>query len=166
MRSLFLSCLLALVAACRAAPSPPASADAVAASASAEPQSQADADAIAPATNDDDGLAAAPAALVGDYHLTGIHDGAAVCSAHLTADSAIGGWGLELEPACIEKLGAPEDAEVWSVDADGQLLFLDATRRVLRRFRANADGDHVSLAAADGGEDKGEHSLFLQRADP
>lgn len=112
---------------------------------------------------DNDGLAPAPAALVGNYSLYGIYDGDPSCSVRLTDGSAIGGWVLELEPACIDTLGVSPDVEVWSVDAAGAIVFMDGARTVSRRLLMSGDGDYVSRVQADGGQDVGVRSLVLQR---
>lgn len=146
-----LALLLLVLAASPASSSPPPP---VAAGAGAAAQTSGSAE-IKPARAAEDGLAAAPD-LRGEYVIPGVYDGDPTCMATLTGDSAIGGWALRLEPKCTTELELPEEAAVWTVNANGEVLILDDTRKAFRRFTPTAEDDFVSHA-------DGQRSLELQR---
>lgn len=92
----------------------------------------------------------APNDYAGDWTLSGVSEGAAVCDVILTADEAIGGWAVELAADCQDKFKLPEDIAAWTVLQNGGIGFIDPLRHVVLTFGPADIGGYIATPA--GGE--------------
>lgn len=83
--------------------------------------------------------------IVGNYRLSGILPGAPTCTLFLSADPSEGGWALYMDEGCVNPFGFTEQAQAWFADEDtGEIVFIDAQRQPLVRYRPTNEGSYVS----------------------
>lgn len=99
----------------------------------------------------------APKDYAGAWTLSGVSEGAEVCTLTFTSEPAIGGWGLQLADDCQGKFDLSEDIAAWTVYPDGAIGFIDPLRHALLRFEPSGIGGYVAQPA------KGE-PISLDRA--
>ena len=89
----------------------------------------------------------APKDYAGKWTLSGVSEGDAACTLTLTAEQAIGGWGVDLPKDCIDRFGATEDAAAWTVVPGGAIAFIDPLLHVLLKFEPTEIGGYVAHPA-------------------
>jgi hypothetical protein len=99
-----------------------------------------------------------PAGYAGQWTISGVTEGAEVCTITLGEEAAIGGWSIEVPQDCIDRLGVPPDVAAWTVYPDGAIGLIDPLRKVLLKFAPTEIGGYV--AEPEGGE-----PLALDQAD-
>lgn len=92
----------------------------------------------------------APKDYAGQYTLSGVSEGAAVCRLTLTDEQAIGGWSVTLAKDCHGKFGLSDDIAAWTVLANGSIGFIDPLRKVVLRFEPVVAGGYVAQRAGAG----------------
>lgn len=90
----------------------------------------------------------APKDYAGNWTLSGVSEGDAVCTLTLTDEGAIGGWGIAIPQDCFSKFGLSRDIAAWTVDPGGAISFIDPLRKAKLRFEPTAIGGYVAGAGA------------------
>jgi hypothetical protein len=90
----------------------------------------------------------APADYAGPWTISGVTEGAEVCTIILGGEPAIGGWTVDVPQDCIDKLGVPEDVAAWTVYPDGAVGLIDPLREVLLMFTPTDIGGYVAEPGA------------------
>lgn len=101
----------------------------------------------------------APKDYAGKWTISGLSEGAEVCTVTLGAEQAIGGWSLDVPKDCFQKFGFSEDVAAWTVYQDGAIGFIDPLRKMLLKFEPVEIGGYVATP------DEGE-GLSLDRFKP
>lgn len=86
----------------------------------------------------------APKDYAGKWTLSGVSEGADVCTVTLGAEGAIGGWTLDVPKDCFDKFGFSEDVAAWTVHGDGAIGFIDPLRKEKLRFEPVEIGGYVA----------------------
>lgn len=89
----------------------------------------------------------APKDYAGDWTLSGVSEGAAVCDVILSADQAIGGWSVQPAADCQDKFPLSGDIAAWTVLSGGAIGFIDPLRHVVLTFRPVPAGGYVATPA-------------------
>lgn len=86
----------------------------------------------------------APKDYAGQWTISGVSEGAEVCTVTLGDEGAIGGWVLDVPKDCFEKFGFSEDVAAWTVYPDGAIGFINPLRKMLLRFEPAPIGGYVA----------------------
>lgn len=89
----------------------------------------------------------APRDYAGKWNLSGVSEGDAACTLTLTAEEAIGGWGVDLPKDCVDQFGVTGDVAAWTIAPGGAIAFIDPLRHVVLRFDPVAAGGYVASPA-------------------
>lgn len=89
----------------------------------------------------------APKDYAGKYTISGLSEGADVCTVTLGSEGAIGGWTLTVPKDCFQKFGATKDVAAWTVYPDGAIGFIDPLRKVKLKFEPSQIGGYVAHPA-------------------
>ncbi|MES2035507.1 MAG: AprI/Inh family metalloprotease inhibitor, partial [Pseudomonadota bacterium] len=101
----------------------------------------------------------APKDYAGKWTLSGLSEGADVCTVDLGDEGAIGGWTIKVPKDCVQKFGVSTDIAAWTVYPDGAIGFIDPMRKLLLKFEPSQIGGYVATP------DEGE-GLSLDRVTP
>jgi len=101
----------------------------------------------------------APKDYAGKYTISGLSEGADVCTVNLGSEGAIGGWALKVPKDCFQKFGFSQDVAAWTVYPDGAIGFIDPLRKLKLKFEPSQIGGYVATP------DEGE-GLSLDRVVP
>lgn len=99
-----------------------------------------------------------PTDYAGQWTISGVTEGAEVCTITLGDDAAIGGWSINVPQDCVDRLDVPPDVAAWTLYPGGAIGLIDPLRKALLKFAPTDIGGYV--AEPDGGE-----PLSLDRAD-
>ncbi len=100
-----------------------------------------------------------PPDYAGPWTISGVTEGAEVCTIALGSEAAIGGWTLDVPQDCVDRLAVPEDVAAWTLYPDGAIGFIDPMRRLLLKFEPTDIGGYVTKP--DAGD-----PLALDRVNP
>lgn len=89
----------------------------------------------------------APKDYAGKWTISGLSEGADVCTLTLGSEGAIGGWELKVPKDCFQKFGFSQDVAAWTVYPDGAIGFIDPLRKVKLRFEPSEIGGYVATPA-------------------
>ena len=79
--------------------------------------------------------------MVGDFVLAQEDETLPTCAVSFTDRAAAGGWAVEMPEACPAPYPTADQIAAWNVDdADGSVLLMDATGKVVMRLLEDEDG--------------------------
>lgn len=90
----------------------------------------------------------APRDYAGRWTLSGVSEGDEACTLTLTSGQAIGGWGVDVPKACVDRFAWSADIGAWTVLPNGAIAFIDPLRNVILRFEPTAIGGYVAEPGA------------------
>lgn len=92
-----------------------------------------------------------PASIAGKYHIWEDHEGGRVCDITLEDGEILGGFALQSDEPCFEKLGFEGDPFAWFVDEQtNEIVVIDVTRAALVRFAVVPDGSFYANRVEEG----------------
>lgn len=86
----------------------------------------------------------APGDYAGAWTISGLSEGADVCTINLGDEGAIGGWTLDVPMDCVDKFGLSGDIAAWTVYPDGAIGFIDPLRKLKLKFEPSEIGGYVA----------------------
>lgn len=88
--------------------------------------------------------------LAGAWTMAGASEGQGSCSLKFSAQPAIGGWGVDVPPACVKAFPRLKDAAAWTLYEDGQIGLINPLRNRIYRFEKTSDGDYITAPNRSG----------------
>lgn len=82
---------------------------------------------------------------IGRFALWEDYEGGTVCNVDLIANRTIGGYDIAYDEACVNSLDIGGDIYAWFPADDGQIVFIDVTRKVLLRMRKDGPEDYYAV---------------------
>jgi hypothetical protein len=88
--------------------------------------------------------------LKGKYKLWEDFEGGKVCDVTLETEPTIGGHVFKGNERCMKPFKLSGDPSAWFLDQQGSIAIIDATRKVLVRFKRTPDGSYYAVRATEG----------------